>query len=85
MVLLATGNPLAGGTAPSVMTDKTKHIRVVRAFYWDGKVAPVGAVLELPANRAPEFVATNKAVYCDAPVAALVAEEPPKPRAARKE
>lgn len=86
MVLLAAGNPLAGSTASPPMADKIRHIRVVRAFYWEGKVVPVGAVLELPANRAPEFIATNKAVYCDPPSAAPTAtEEPQKSRAARKE
>lgn len=84
-MLLAAGNPLAGGTV-SQMADKTKHIRVVRAFYWQKEVAKVGDVLEVPANAANEFVFTNKAVFCDPPsVAPAPVDEPPKPRAARKD
>jgi hypothetical protein len=54
------------GTAPTTM--KTQYVKVVRAFFWQGKPTKVGDVIELPSSFAAEMVTNHKAERVDAPV-----------------
>jgi hypothetical protein len=75
-VLSAAGSALVAGSAVSAM--QTQWIKVRRAFFFDKKVLPVGAVVELPAWVAAEAVHSQKAVRVEKP-APVVVEEPAAP------
>jgi hypothetical protein len=77
MVLLAAGSPLVAGGAVSEM--KTQTIKVVRAFFVDGKVQPVGAVIDVPAWVAAEAVYCGKAVRTEKPAVVETVPEAPPP------
>lgn len=64
-MLSAAGSPLVAGGAPSPMS--TKHIEVIRPFYFGGKPLKVGAVVEVESRFASELVCANKAKFVDAP------------------
>lgn len=46
---------------------QTKHVRVVRAFFYNGKPTVVDSVVELPSVFAAEMVAAKKAEWSDPP------------------
>jgi hypothetical protein len=57
---------------------QTQWIEVRRAFFFEKKVLPVGAVVEVPAWVAAEAVHSLKAVRVEKP-APVVVEEPAAP------
>ena len=56
---------VAGARKPSEeqMDPQTKTVRVVRAFYYGGKLLPVGKTAELPVVFAAEMRAANKVEF----------------------
>ncbi len=51
---------------------QTKTIRVLRAFYFQGTLNPVGAIVTLPSFFAVEMKAANKAEIIDTPPPEIV-------------
>lgn len=59
--------------APALKPDqRTKKVKVLRAFYWQQKPIAAGEVIELPASFAGEMVSARKAAFVDPP-------DPPTP------
>jgi hypothetical protein len=57
--------------APLETTMNTKHGRVLRAFYFNGKPTVVGEPVELPAVFALEMAAAKKLELIDKPARAI--------------
>lgn len=71
------------GTAPRAM--KTHHVKVLRAFIWQGVPTTVGEIVELPAGFALEMVSYNKAVRVEAPAEPADVPASPPARGRKKE
>lgn len=68
--MLAAGSVLvAGAQQENPMALQIKNVRVTRAFYYQGKLLPVGATTPLPKVFALEMKAANK---CE-----LLPDDPP--------
>ena len=59
MLTAAGSNLVAGGVAPPAM--KTLRIKVLRPFYWRGKVQTIGSVIDYPEQDAREVISMKKA------------------------
>ena len=65
MALLAAGSALVAGS--HLEKDmQTQSVRVVRAFYYQGKPTKVGTLVELPKVFAKEMIAAKKAEEVEA-------------------
>jgi hypothetical protein len=67
MLTAAESNLVAGGIAPSNM--KTLKIKVLRPFYWRGKVQAEGSVIDYPEMDAREVLSMKKAELVVEPAA----------------
>jgi len=84
MPLLAAGSPLvAGGVFPEG-TMEMKTVRVVRAFYYQGKSLAVDTVVDLPKLFAAEMCAANKAVAHVRPAPEAKSDTRPEPKREEK-
>jgi hypothetical protein len=69
VALLAAGSALVAGS--HLEKDmQTQSVRVVRAFYYQGKPTKVGTMVELPKVFAKEMIAARKAEEVEAPTRA---------------
>ena len=66
MALLASGSALVAGSVLETSM-QTRHVRVVRAFYFNGEPTKVGAIVEVPSVFGAELIASKKAEAADPP------------------
>lgn len=88
MVLEAEGSALVAGAA---LASATRHIKVLRPFFYKGMSLPPGTVLEVDRLFAAEMHSYRKAEIVSAPVVEPIVEieqeatEADKPRRRKKE
>lgn len=68
MALLAAGSVLVAGGVLEDSMSAIRNIKVVRAFYWQGKPLSVGTTKELPTAFALEMCASGKAEIISIPL-----------------
>jgi saccharopine dehydrogenase-like NADP-dependent oxidoreductase len=71
-----SGAALVGRSLTTRDAMKTMNVKVLRSFYFNRAVQPVGSTLELPAVFALEMAAAGKVEAVPEPVADPVAESP---------
>lgn len=77
MALQAAGSALVAGNRIQEDSMVQVNVKVLRAFYWQGRALKVGEKVSLPKTFAAEVVASNKAEYVpDTPKAPEVEAKP---------
>lgn len=61
MPLTAAGSQLVHGTPTTMDASKTKHVRVLRPFYFKGARIEQGTIIEVETRFALELIAGGKA------------------------